>query len=178
MTPLELRTRLTLVIHYLELKRTTNTGRLAVNVLPNSEMVVRGLQNEPVNLLDSIQPGYEPLFLFPSDEAEDLTPEFLKTLAKPVQLIVPDGNWRQASKVHHRHPEIAHIRRVKIGVRRSDLKFIRRETRPLGMATLQAISFAMGVLEGISVEEHLLKIYQAKWEQTLKSRGTHPIMLG
>jgi DTW domain-containing protein YfiP len=87
-------------------------------------------------------------------------------------LIVPDGNWRQASKVHHRHPEIKHMRRVKIGVRDPGLKFIRRETRPLGMATLQAISFAMGVLEGPKVEEHLLSVYQAKWEQTLKSRGT------
>lgn len=168
---MKLRTRLSLVIHYLELKRTTNTGRLAVNVLDNSEMIVRGREGERVNLRDSLQAEYHPLFLFPSDDAEDLTPDFLSQLTRPVQLFVPDGNWRQASKVYGRHPEISDVQCVKIGVRKPDLKFIRKETRPLGMSTLQAIAFALGIIEGSEVEDHLLKVYHSKWEQTLMSRG-------
>ncbi len=47
---LNLKTKLTLVIHHRELKRTTNTGRLATQALVNSEMHIRGQKDEPLDL--------------------------------------------------------------------------------------------------------------------------------
>ena len=44
------RAKLLLVIHYKELKRTTNSGRLAVAALENSEILTRGLVNSPLDL--------------------------------------------------------------------------------------------------------------------------------
>ena len=103
---LDLQTRVCLVIHAKELKRTTNTGRLALQALKNSEMHVRGEGKEKLDLSEILDPVYQPLLLYPSDDAVELDADFVASLKKPVLLIVPDGNWRQASKVHHRHQEL------------------------------------------------------------------------
>jgi hypothetical protein len=39
------------------------------------------------------------------------------------------------------------------------------------MATLQAIAYALGILEGEEVKQKLLELYRHKLEQTLRGRG-------
>ena len=168
---LNLKTRLCLVIHAKEIKRTTNTGRLAVKALSNSEMRVRGAQGAPLDLSDILSPEYRTVLFYPAEEAQELTSEFVAADPRPIQLIVPDGNWRQASKVHHRHQELNDIPRVKIGTPNLETRHMRVETIPEGMATLEAIAHAMGIIEGSVVKEKLLQFYQAKLEETLKGRG-------
>lgn len=168
---LDLKTRLCLVVHYRELRRTTNTGRLAVHSLVNSEMRVRGEDRAGLDLSDLLSPQYRTLLFYPSDEAEDLTPEFVAADPRPIQLIVPDGNWRQASKVHYRHQELKDVPRVMIKAANTAKYHLRVEHTEEGMATLQAIAEALGVIEGGLVKAALLKLYQAKLERTLFARG-------
>jgi DTW domain-containing protein YfiP len=168
---LELKTRLCLVVHAKELKRTTNTGRLAVAALANSEMRIRGLGTEPLELGDLLSPLYRSLLFYPAADAVELTPEFVAMDSRPIQLIVPDGNWRQASKVHTRHKELSEIPRVAIRSANPSLYHIRAETTAEGMATLQAIAEAMGVIEGSEAREPLIRLYDAKLRATLKGRG-------
>jgi DTW domain-containing protein YfiP len=169
---LELKTRLCLVIHVSELKRTTNTGTLALRALPNSEMLVRGRQGEALNLTKQVQsPDYRSLLFYPSDDAIELTPEFVSSLTQPVQLIVPDGNWRQAGKVHYNQTELKDVQRVMIKTTETGTRHLRFEHKPEGMATLQAIAHAMGVLEGPKVKDALMQVYQLKLDRTLEARG-------
>ncbi|MBK9323499.1 MAG: DTW domain-containing protein [Bdellovibrionaceae bacterium] len=168
---LTLRTRLCLVVHAKELKRTTNTGRLAIKALTNSEMRVRGQGREVLDLSDLLKPEYRTLLFYPSDDAVELTKDFVSQDSRPIQLIVPDGNWRQASKVHYRHHELKSISRVKIGEAPLEIHSLRLESKPEGMATLQAIAKALGAIEGPEVEEQLLFLYRAKLERTLIGRG-------
>lgn len=172
MPRLDLATRLTLIVHAKELKRTTNTGRLAARALVNSEVVVRGLG--PVDLGAKILPGYRPLFFYPAPGALELTPELIKESALPVQLLVPDGNWRQAAKVRARHPEISHIPCVMIGAVNASEAHLRAEHLEYGMSTLEAVAKAMRVLEGDAVFEALNGFYRAKLDATLKGRGRLP----
>ena len=166
---LELRTYLTLVIHAKELKRTTNSGRLAVRALVNSEILVRGLK--PLDLTSSLKKGYRPLLFFPTEGARELNSELVAESSLPIQLIVPDGNWRQASKVPIRHPEIAHIERVMISQRNTASQHLRQEHKPEGMSTLQAIAQAFRITEGAAAHEALERLYQAKLQATLQGRG-------
>jgi DTW domain-containing protein YfiP len=39
------------------------------------------------------------LLFYPSEDAVELDKELVAQDQKPIQLIVPDGTWRQASKV-------------------------------------------------------------------------------
>ena len=89
----------------------------------------------------------------------------------PIQLIVPDGNWRQASKVHYRHAEISDIPRVFVKGIIDPLFRLRSEASELGMATIQAMAFAFGAMEDPSIEHQLLKLYQTKAERILWARG-------
>ncbi len=168
---LDLRTRVCLVIHRKELKRTTNTGQLALNALTNSEMKVRGSINEHLDLSQVLNSDYYPLLFFPAENAIELTADFVATIKKPILLIVPDGNWRQASKVHSRYPELKDVPRVMISTKNKNDQHLRKESTEYGMATLQAIAYALGAIEGEAVQSELLKLYHLKLQKTLIGRG-------
>jgi len=160
-----------LVIHSKELKRTTNTGRLALEALTNSEMRIRGKERETLDLSSLLSPAYRTLLFYPSDNAVELNHEFIEGGKLPIQLIVPDGNWRQASKVHYRHQELQDIPRVKISTPNKAQFHLRAENTESGMSTLEAIARALGIIEGPQVQDELMKLYQKKLEETMKGRG-------
>lgn len=172
---LNLRTRVCLVVHAKELKRTTNTGRLAIKSLINSEMRIRGETKETLDLSDLLVPEYRTLLFYPSDDAIELNEHLVKQDPRPIQLIVPDGNWRQASKVHYRHHELKEVPRVMIKTPNVSKHHLRTENTPEGMATLQAIAQALGIIEGEAARRPLLDLYNAKLERTLQGRGQSKI---
>ena len=168
---LDLNTRVCLVVHVNELKRSSNTGRLGLRALVNSEMRVRGETREPLNLRDLLTHRYRTFLFYPSVDAVELDSELVAQERTPIQLIVPDGTWRQASKVHSRHHELKDVLRVKISTPNLSKFHLRAQHRPEGMATLQAIAYALGVIEGDLVKAQLMKLYHAKLERTLMGRG-------
>ena len=168
---LETKTKISLVIHAKELRRTTNTGLLATKALVNSQILVRGTDNGRLDLSELLNPMYRPILFFPAEGAEELSLDFVDQSELPIHLIVPDGNWRQASKVHHRHPELKDIPRVMIKFPNTATQHLRAESTPEGMATLQAIAHALGVIEGEFVKQKLLELYHLKLERTLLGRG-------
>ena len=168
---LDLQTKVTLIIHAKELKRTTNTGRLALKSLTNSQMKIRGEDLTPLDLSDLLTDQYQTLLFYPSDTALELSLDYLKQFKKPIQLLVPDGNWRQASKVHSRHKELESVPRVMISKPNLASQHLRKESFEEGMSTLQAIAEALKIIEGEEVYQSLMKVYQAKLENTLKGRG-------
>ena len=171
MPTLNLKTKVSLIIHKRELKRTTNTGRLALKALVNSEMRIRGEDYDRLDLSDILTNEYHTVLLYPSDDAINLDQKFVEKIDRPIQLIVPDGNWRQASKVHFRHSELKDIERVSICAPNLPKVVMRAENKPNGMTTIQAIAYALGVIEGNEVKRKLLDIYKLKLERTLASRG-------
>ncbi len=167
---LNLRTKVSLIIHYKELRRTTNTGALAARALVNSQIFIRGKTKETLDLSSQLDPSYRSLLFYPCKEAIELTESLVKQSPLPIQLLVPDGNWRQASKVHYRHPELKHLPRVMIKTPNHETRHLRSETTAEGMATLQAIAHALGVIEGSAIKNELLKLYKLKLERTLQGR--------
>jgi len=167
---LTLRTRVLLVIHARELQRTTNTGKLALEALPNSEVKVRGEDRQRLDLSPSLDPAYHSLLFYPCEDAAELTAAFVAKITQPILLIVPDGNWRQASKIQSRHPELAGIPHVMLKEPNLATRHLRAEHTSYGRSTLEAIAMALGVIEGPEVEAKLQTLYKAKLENTLKGR--------
>jgi DTW domain-containing protein YfiP len=137
----------------------------------NSEIRVRGDGREGLDLRDLVTPQYRSLLLYPSDDAVELSRMLLAEEQRPVQLIVPDGTWRQAGKIHYRHRELKDVQRVKISTPTPAKFHLRAQHRDEGMATLQAIAQSLGILEGDVVKSQLMKLYDLKLEQTLLARG-------
>jgi DTW domain-containing protein YfiP len=166
--PIETRTRLVLIIHRYEDRKPTNTGRLAAECLANSETIVRGHESLPTPPF-VCPPGRQPLLLFPHEGATSLAE--LPPPASPVTLIVPDGNWRQASKVRNRVPGLRDIPCVSLPVGAPSMYRLRAEAHETGLATIEAIARALGLLEGSAVQHALEHVFRAMVDRTLWSRG-------
>jgi DTW domain-containing protein len=173
---LETRTRIVLVIHRAEDRKPTNTGRLALLTMKNSAVVVRGRAEERDDTI-TLDGSTRPLFLFPHEDAVPL-----RTVAtvpgddRPVTLVVPDGNWRQASKVRNRVAGMRDVPCVSLPVGAPSIYRLRSEAHAFGLATIEAIARALRVLEGdrgVDVEEALLHVFRAMVERTLWSRGEY-----
>lgn len=166
------RTRLVLVTHYREDRKPTNTGRLATECLSNSEIWVRGHAQQPCEHF-VIDPQTLPVVLFPGEASIPLA-DFIGA-SQPVTLIVPDGTWRQASKVPHRVPSLTGVPLVSLPNAGPVTQYrLRNETREGGLATMEAIARALGLLEGPEVQAVLERVFRIMVERTLWSRGDLP----
>lgn len=162
------RTRLMLVIHRVELRKPTNTGMLAAHCLTNSEIVVRGHEERPTPPF--VAPaGTLPLFLFPHPDAVPL--DRIAPSPMPVTLVVPDGTWRQASKVRSRVPGFRDLQCVSLPMEEPSIYRLRSEAHDHGLATIEAIARALGHLESMSVRSAIERVFRAMVERTLWSRG-------
>ena len=160
---LETRARLLLVIHRDEARKPTNTGQLAAQCLVNSEVWVRGGVDETAT--PSL--GASPVLLFPR---EDATP-IAAYEGQAVTLVVPDGTWRQAAKVRARVAALRDVPCVSLPPDVPTSYRLRNETQPEGLATMEAIARAFGVLEGPRVREPMERIFRVMVERTLWLRG-------
>jgi DTW domain-containing protein YfiP len=163
------RTRVVLVIHQLELNKPTNTGRLAVRCLPNSELLVRGLSKEA--LPAAREPAWiagPRLLLYPHADAQPI--ERWRDSEEPLTLVVPDGTWRQAARARRRVPGLADVPCVALPSVVSGYR-LRQATRPGRLSTLEAIARALEILEGPAVSEQLEHIHRVMIDRTLWTNG-------
>jgi DTW domain-containing protein YfiP len=164
---LQTRTRLLLIMHRYEDRKSTNTGRLASECLPNSEVLIRGHVDMPSAAL-RFDAATQPLLLFPHEQTVPLA-QFRS--GAPVTLIVPDGNWRQASRVKRRVPGLADVPCVGLPAGEPSRYRLRAEAHDHGLATIEAIARAFGILEGPEVQLALEQVFLAMVERTRWARG-------
>jgi DTW domain-containing protein len=168
--PLFLDTRVTLYMHWRERLRATNTGWLACLALPNSEIRLRGAREQELCLAEAV-PLKNAILLFPSQDAVELTPEWLARQHRPVTLVVADGSWNQAKKVPYRESGLAGIPNVKLPVGAPSCYRLRRSPHVHYLSTLEAIARALGVIEGREVQVSLERLFLKMVERRLWSMG-------
>src|SRR4051794_25191338 len=168
--PLPLDTRVTLYMHRRERGRATNTGWLACLALPNSEIRVRGAREQEPRPAEAA-PLQNALLLFPSQDAVELTPEWLARQPRPVTLVLPDGTWNQAKKAPHRESGLAGIPNVKLRAGAPSSYRLRRSPHAQNLSTLEAIARALGVIEGREVQVSLERLFLKMVERRLWSMG-------
>lgn len=181
---LSTRHHLTLVLHFQEQKKPTNTGQLAVRCLENSSCHVVGhglggpLEDSPAALPPPPPPvyvptGYRGALLAPGDDAVPID-QFMKDRSdEPIALVVPDGTWRQARRIRNRTPELAALPAVTLPADVARSRYLlRNEPIDGGMATLEAIAHAFAVLEGDDVvRDALLQLLRLQVDRILWHRG-------
>ncbi|MEQ1664805.1 MAG: tRNA-uridine aminocarboxypropyltransferase [Bdellovibrionales bacterium] len=167
-------TYVTVVMHHRESYKTTNSARIACMALSNSKIVLHGMKDHPIDQDKIIEPGYQPMLLTLNKRSQVLDKELLATIKQPIQLIVPDGNWRQARKMGQRIKPLNDPKNnviwVKLAAGPKSVYRLRREHLPEGLSTLEAISRALTVLESPAVEEKLMSLFNTMVERTLATR--------
>ncbi len=167
---LETRTRVTVLVHHREVRKPSNTGRLAALCLERSTLEIVGQRHrliEPPRIADEV-----PLLMFPDDDAVPITR--YASSEKPIALFVPDGSWHQAKKMRRRGPGLGAFPCVTLpDLGRTEYR-LRAESREGGLATLEAIARAIGILEGDAgpaIEAAMLTVFRVMVERTLWFRG-------
>lgn len=116
-----------------------------------------------------LDPSRQALLLFPGDGAQPISNYC--NCSKPITLIVPDGNWRQASKMRARIPALKEVPLVTLPRGTPTSYGLRHEPQENGLATMEAIARAFGFLEGVAIQTELERIFRLLVERTLWSRG-------
>lgn len=164
-------TRTIVLMHTAEEVLTSNTARLAAKALVNSEIRFHGRKTERMSTVGLVAEERESLLLFPSPYAEELNSDFADRLTKPVNLIVPDGSWRQAQKMVRRDPLFATLRHVKLPPGPPSIYKLRIQPDVAGLCTLEAIARSLGILESIAAQTELETLLRVMVVRTLWSRG-------
>lgn len=174
-TPLDLKTKVSVILHRRELGKPSNTGRLVAFTLKQQQIVIRGREGEVEVSQELINPAFQTIAIFPHDTAVTLTRELIAEDPRPVQLIVPDGSWRQARRMLFREPVMATARLVKLPPGPPSNYRLRHEHLAEGMATFEAISRALGIIEGPDVQNSLEEFFTLVIDRVLSTRGKrHP----
>jgi DTW domain-containing protein YfiP len=145
------RTRVVVIMPQRESITSTNTGRLGAALLEGASVRVRGLRGAPA---PAPLPEGKRLLLFPCEQARPLVAADAE--GAPPVLLVPDGTWSQARKLVRREPLLAEAEAVTLPPASSARYGLRRNAPEGTVCTLEAIARALGVLEGPSLEAHLL----------------------
>ena len=171
MPTFDTRARLVLVMHKNETVKPTATGPIALAMLNKSRRFVQGVKDAPLDLEHLQDEGRRVMVLFPSDDARTLTKELLAEDPRPVTLVVPDGNWRQATRIPIRVPGLQKPERVVLTPGRPTQWGVRRETRENGLATFEAIARAFGVLENKELQHTMEEFFVKVAKATIAARG-------
>jgi DTW domain-containing protein len=166
---LETRTRVVIIMHSREARRTSNTARLALACLPNSTLVERAEHgaHEPARLWSS---DSTPAILFPAPDATPLD-TWRGSVTAPVTLVVPDGTWGQASRLRQRVPGLAGLPCVSLPAGPPSVYRLRAIDRLSRVSTLEAIARALGLLESFAIGAALERVLAVMVDRTLWMRG-------
>jgi DTW domain-containing protein len=157
---LDIATRLIVVIHGKEWRRSSNTGYLARLATKGGEVRLHGLPHQTVSSagIDAASPST--LVLYPGRGAHPLTAEHIAALARPLTLLVPDGNWNQVKNMMRRVPMLSQAHPVRLEGATLDHNSLRRNADSGRMSTFEAIAQALGIIERQAAEDHLLDFFR------------------
>lgn len=170
--PLNLKTKVIVLMHWREFHLITNTGVLAHKVLTNSEIRFRGRPDKnPTELKDLLDPKYNAHVLYPISTAKTLDEKFLEKQTQPLTLIALDGNWGQASRMIKREPVLKHLPKVKLPIGLESNYHLRRNPIAGNVCTFEAIARSLGILESPHVQFQMETVFNKMVSRHLFNRG-------
>jgi len=157
----EARTEIVLIRHVTERLLTSNTGRFAALVLPNSRLLAYG-GGDTFDATPLRAPGTA--LLYCSGPARPLP--FV-----PERLIVLDGSFRQARRMYKRVPELRDLPELSLPAPQITPTRLRRPTQRDGMSTIEAIAAALSALEGAELAAPLWALHAELVSRADRLRG-------
>lgn len=153
-------TRVVLLMHRAEWERPSNTGRLAVLGLKRAELAT---WRPSLDLELLLRDGHEHLLLHPSGKPLRASYE------RPVSLIVPDGTWRESSRIARRvamHPRVHRVR-----LDSPPRAGLRVAPSPDRVGTADALAVALEVLGELEAARELRDALRIMQDRSLWVRG-------
>lgn len=126
--------KITLLTHFKEIPKKSNTGRLVLEVLGDAAEQIRWDRlNPPPRLLEEISSGGVAL-VYPGVADEDES-----DLAGVNQFIVIDSTWHEARKIHQRSPYLQQVRRISLKPAGKSRYNLRKNQKESGLCTAECV---------------------------------------
>ncbi len=142
--------KFTLLTHAREFEKRSNTGRLVVDVLGGAAEQVRWDRvHPPTSLVEEIEAGGVAL-IYPGGadaKGDDLT--------GIRQIILIDGTWQEARKIHQRSPYLHKLRRVCLKTAEKSVYSLRKNQKESGLCTAECVIEILRSTGDISQAERL-----------------------
>lgn len=142
--------KITLLTHFKEFDKRSNTGRLVVDVLGDAAEQVRwDRMNPPARLLEEIEAGGVALVYPGAVDDND------GDLSDITQFIIIDGTWHEARKIHQRSPYLQKVRRICLKTGEKSQYNLRKNQKEACLCTAEC-AIEILRLAGKSAEAELL----------------------
>ncbi|MEC7949064.1 MAG: tRNA-uridine aminocarboxypropyltransferase [Myxococcota bacterium] len=163
-----------IVRHSSELRRPTNSARIAALALQRCTLVDHGLPH--VRFDPAPVSGDDTWLLFPEghppdDRSAPAPPAPRTPVRRPRVLVVLDGNWGQARRMSKRLPVVRDLPRLAVPPPRPGTHRLRRPHAPWAMATIEAIARAFDALGEPDVGAALDAVFLEFVRRTRIQRG-------
>jgi DTW domain-containing protein YfiP len=167
---IDISTPLTIVRHYREAFLSSNTAYLALLTLSDARVIDHGKRDCDLEGVEIPKTGRHALYLFPEAEARPLNRELIEEIAGPIELVVPDGTWRQARKIKANLHGQEKFTTVSLTTSAPSRYLLRKQGREHGLCTYEAIAHAMAVLESADVRDQMLAQLDLMVARVMRSR--------
>ena len=160
--------RVSIVMHHTERWLTSNTAHFASLVLPSCEIIERGVLDSPIPEDIFSCPDTDYLYLFPTEDSLPIR-EFAKT-KKTVHLVVPDGSWSKAKKIHKREnifKAMPKYHLIDVGTSNYQL---RKSPGENFLCTYEVVANASEALDNSVVKDQMLEVFDVFVKRVLMSR--------
>lgn len=160
---------ITLLTHFKELDKRSNTGRLVVDVLGKAAEQIRwDRMNPPARLVEEIEAGGVAL-IYPGAEHED--DDDFSGISR---CILIDGTWHEARKIHQRSPYLQTLRRIGLKTDEKSVYNLRKNQKDFGLCTAECVIRVLRLSGNIAVAELLQERFLAFIRPPGAMRGEVP----
>lgn len=169
--PVSHQTAVLILQHPDEQHHPLNTARLAALGLEQTEIRVG---NAFEDLSQRLAQARAPWLLFPGPQAMALPPAGSYPTVpamKPDLLVVPDGTWRQATRLVRAHALLENLPRLVLPDGPASRYRLRRAARPGAVSTLEAIVRTLEAFEPDVDFQPVLDLFDVMIEQQIKTMG-------
>ena len=158
-------TRVVIVRHSRELHRSSNTGRLAHQALPNSVLVDHGGDGKPT-VLPPLDGAW---VLFPAGEPMSVAP-----VPPPRQLVVLDATWSQARRMFRKLPALRGLPVLRLPDVPVPAARLRSSPGAGQVSTIEAIASALRFIEGDAAAIPLEELFSVAVARAVASGRLRP----
>lgn len=170
-----IRSSLTLLVHSIEWRKSSNTGHLIRSVAPDWQVLIQGRPHHRLSGAEIFRTVKKPYILFPGHGARKVSDIPADDRERGIHLIIPDGNWRQTSHMLKRIAPLHGIPTVMLSDAAPEHRRMRVNISPERMSTFEAVVLALAELDQFGGDLHapaqLLHFFRLYADRMLMLRG-------
>jgi hypothetical protein len=174
--PIQTAQRVYIFQHPYEVHRPSATAKLVTLAVPSVRLFVKDEVEQEHELERLVRaPGSTTYLVFPDPSAPRPAEAAARSLAedgRPAAFLLLDGSWRQARRMRRRRPYLRELPLASLQPEAVSAYFIRRQSAPENLSTLEAAALLLGELEGEPEKfRHLVELQELMVTRILGLRG-------